>query len=426
MAYVAAASALMMSCSTNEVFEKEKDITESRDLMRFRNIDDNYQVTRTDYSIPNLLKQNFMVSCYKNFGNANQQEVMPMYEANYEDYNSVYGQVSWNYISSESNHLFYQEQYEKYWDYSAYPYRFFAVTPAPIQNGVLNAGFSLTDKHLNVPMRFEYQTCTDGKTTPGAEPCLVAEVERDQTGHDFDLLAKADDGTYPKEINASSQTMNRTVALPFHHLNCKVRFGIYCPVIGEGEEHEVKDVKIKVSSPNFITSAKYNATLGPSATMMDGTFSSPNTSNGVLLLEVTPEAIQHGNELYHEPLTDDKAAVYWFECPNGLMQVPQEDVKLSISFSVKGKFEDPDTELIGDFDGEYTNFKDVAIVLKDTKQDTYTWEKNKYYTYYVILGPFTTTTPQFPIVDGEIDMFFTCVEEPWEDVEGSMETDLED
>lgn len=421
-----ATSALLMACTSSNVLEEVQDITERHDPMRFSNINDSYQISRTDPTIPNLLRQNFMVSTYKNFGTDNQQTVMPMYEVNYEDYTSVYGQVSWNYISSESDHLFYQEQFEKFWDYSAFPYRFFAVSPAPVQNGTLTTGFTLTDQQLTVPMSFEYQTCTDGRTTQGAEPCMVAQVERKTNGHDYDLLAKETDGTWPKEINTGSQTLNRPVALPFHHLNCKVRFCIYCPKIGEGEEHDVKNVEIKVKSSNFITSAQYNATLGSDTTMMDGTFTSLTKSNDVKLIEVTHEAIQHGNELYHGPETDEKSAIYWFECQNGLWQIPQEDVKISISFSVKGRFEDPDTELLGDFDGEYTNFKNVPIVLEKTKQDSYTWEKNKYYTYNIILGPFTTTTPQFPIVDGETDIWFTCVEEPWEDIVGSMETDLED
>lgn len=430
LAYISAASALLMSCTSNEVLEEVKDITESHDLMRFSNIHDSYQVTRTDWSIPNLLHQNFMVSTYKNYGADNQQTVMPMYEVNYEDYNSVYGQVSWNYISSESDHQFYQEQFEKFWDFSAYPYRFFAVSPAPVENGALvSSDFVLTDKRLTIPMRYEYQTCTDGRTTQGAEPCLVAEVERNAYGRDYDLLDAETDGTSPKEINNSSQTLNRIVALPFHHLNSKVRFCIYCPDLGEGgEEHAVTDVTIKVRSKNFVTSANYDASYNPVSTLMNGTFEDPVKEDDVILVRVTPKASQHGNNLYYDKDNGQQMVKYYFECENGLMQIPQDGVQISISFSVEGKFEDTTYQLpasMMDFDGAVTTFTDVPIVLKETNQDTFLWEKNTYYTYNIILGPFITANPIYPI-GGDTPIWFTCVVEPWQDIVGGIDTGLED
>lgn len=432
MAYTFAASALLMSCTSNEVLEEVKDITESHDLMQFSNIHDSYQATRTDWSIPNLLKQNFLVSTYKGFGTANQQTVMPMYEVNYENYNSAYGQVSWNYISSESGHPFYQEQFEKYWDYSAFPYRFFAVSPAPLQGGALASGFTLTDSQLSIPMLYEYQTCTDGQTTAGAEPCLVAQVERTTTGRDYDLLAKEINGTAPKEINNSSQTKNRIVALPFHHLNCKVRFCIYCPDLGEGgEEHAVTDVTIKVRSKDFVTAAGYSASYDPASTLMNGTFVNPTiaeTDDDVTLVRVTPEASQHGNNLYYDKDNGEPMVKYYFECENGLMQIPQDGVQISISFTVEGKFEETTYQLpasMMDFDGAVTTFKDVPIALQGTNQDTFLWEKNTYYTYNIILGPFITATPIYP-VGGDTPIWFTCVVEPWQDIVGGIDTGLED
>lgn len=428
LTYIVATSALLMaSCTSEHVIEEVPVIVDKPDLMRFSGINDQTQITRTDNTIPNLLKQNFMVSCYKSFGSSNQQEVMPMYEVNYEPYTASNGeQTSWNYISADTDHMFYQTQYEKYWDYSAFPYRFSAVTPAPVQNQKLAAGFELTDQHLFVPARFEYQTCTNGICTSGAEPCMVAQVSRMDDGRDFDLLAHDDDDpSLPKEINTASQTLNRSVALPFHHLNSKVRFGIYCPKIGEGEEHEVIDVKIKVRSAQFSTSAQYEADL-TTGSMMDGLFVDRSTADDVLLLEVSPGVKQTGNELYH--LDEQPAPIYWFECQNGLFQVPQMGVKLSISFKVKGRFLDEKIEALEgcDFDGEYTELKDIPITLKDTQQEIFDWEKNHYYTYYIVLGEFTTTTPQYPIVDGPGGIYFTCVVEPWEEVKGSMGVGLED
>ena len=414
-----------MSCTSSNVLEEVKDITESHDLMRFTNINDSYQVTRTDQTIPNLLRQNFMVSCYKNFGTNNQQNVMPMYEVNYEEYTSVYGQVSWNYISSESDHLFYQEQFEKYWDYSAFPYRFFAVSPAPIQNGTLTTGFALTDKQLTIPTRFEYQTCTDGQTTQGAEPCMVAQVERNATGHDYDLLAKETDGTSPKEINIGSHTLNRPVALPFHHLNCKVRFCIYCPILGEGgEEHEVTNVRIKVASPNFITSATYEANPTAPHTLMNGSFTNPQ-KEGDILLTINDGAYQTGHNLYYDTSAGQEMVKYYFECPNGLWQIPQQGVKLSLTFTVQGRFDETTYDTSNDnieYDGGFTTFKNVPIVLKDTNQDSFDWEKNMYYTYNIILGPFIPAESTYPVGgDGkEQPIWFTCVLGEWEDIDSDV------
>lgn len=429
--YILYITVLLTSCSSSSVMEEVKDITQSNDPIRFRDVSGDYQVTRTDASIPNLLKQNFMVSCYKNFAKELQQTVMPMYEVNYETYNSQYGEVSWNYIPTPNGHQFYQEQFERYWDFSAFPYHFFAVSPAPLQSGALISGFNLTDKELLIPMRYEYQTCTDGQTTAGAEPCLVAEVERRTTGRDYDLLVKAADNTYPKEINTGSQTLNRIVALPFHHLNCKVRFCIYCPNLGEGGElHEVTNVKIKVRSADFLTSATYKANMDEDGTLMGGSFTSPTTASTpeeAVLLTISDayRTQQTGNNLYYDTTLGHQMVKYYFECPNGMWQIPQEGVQLSITFTVEGRFDettyDPSKVNI-EYDGGFTTFTDVPIALKDPYQDTFTWEKNTYYTYNIILGPFIPAESTYPVGgDGKTEpIWFTCVVGEWENVESDV------
>lgn len=417
LTYLLASSALWMSsCSSDKVVEEIEEIIDSTDPMNFSNVSDNYQTTRTDYTIPNLLKQGFMVSTYKNFGKSNQQTVMSQYEVNYEQYNSWYGEkVSWNYISAESSHMFYQEQYEKYWDQNGYPYRFFAVSPAPLNGNSLVSGFELTDKSLRVPTYFEYQTSKDGFTSAGAEPCMVAQVERNEEGHDFDLLAKNPERNGPKEINNGAGMSNtRSVSLPFYHLTSKVRFGIYCPDVGEEcDGHEVKDVKITVSSQQFVTSAQYNANL-VSGTVFDGSFGSFAYGDKTLI-ELTPTATLVGNDLNN---ANSKDKAYMFECPLGLLQIPQNNVKISVSMKIEGKLEDDKWH--DRFMDEYTVIEDLPIVLEDTNQYTYDWKKNHFYTYYIIIGRFTTPIPQYPIVDGEgKGIYFTCVETPWDEITGA-------
>lgn len=417
---------MMAACSSDDVIEEVKPIVESTDPMRFSNVIDNYQ-TRTNYSIPNLLKQGFMVSCYKNFDKANRQEVMPQYEVNYEQYESWYGEtVSWNYISAESGHQFYQEQFLKYWDFSAYPYRFNAISPAPLtSSNTLPVGFELNDKAFTMPTPFQYQTSKDGVTTPSAaeaEPCMVAQVERRADGRDYDLLARNDDGTSPMEINNSNgYSRVRTVALPFHHLNCKVRFGIYCPdPEEEWEGHEVKDVKIRVSSPQFVTSAQYSADLS-SVSMTQGSFGS-QANGGDLLLELTEDATLTGNDLNN---TKDQTTAYMFECPLGLHQIPQNGVQISVSMKIHGKLEDDKWH--DSFADEYTVIEDLPIVLNDgSHQDTFDWKMNCYYTYYIVIGPFINPKPTYPIVDGSQGIYFTCVETPWDEITGAtIEAGLE-
>ncbi len=344
-----------------------------------------------------------------------------MYEVNFEQYTSWYGeQTNWNYISNETAYKFYQTQYEKYWDYSAYPYRFHAVSPAPVSNGHLQSGFVLNDKRLYIPTPYQFQTCTDGETTAGAEPCMIAQVERrNTTFKDFDLLAKNNAGTGPKEINDASASPNRYVALPFHHINSKIRFAIYCPEIGEGDTHEVKDVTIKVRSNNFITSAIYEANLSSStSSILDGSFTNPTKVNGTNLIEITSTAEQKGHDLYN---ANDKAHAYWFECEEGLMQIPQTGVQMSISFKVFGRMEN---ESVGVYLGDYTEFTDVPIILQETGEDTFNWEKGNMYTYYIVLGKFRTVEPIYPIASPEL--YFTCTVEPWDFISGSFNVGLED
>jgi len=422
LTYLAALTALVLTgCASDSTIESVDDAAIHQDPMLFGSVNDYDQITRTDYSIPNLLRQNFLTSVYKRYGEQDQQTVMPMYEVSYEPYTTSDGeQVSWNYISGQSEHRFYQTQYERFWDAQAYPYRFFAVSPAPVAAQTLTPGFVLNDKHLYIPTKYQMQTCTDGTTTEGCEPHLVAQVERRQDGRDYDHLAFDDQGN-PKEINSISTSRNRYVALPFHHLTSKVRFGIRCKTIGEGENHTVEDVQITVKNKSFVVAAAYEATLSATQSMTDGSFiAQQQAGTTVTLVKVSPEAEQHGNNLDH--LDTEPAPVYWFECQNGLLQLPQEGVTLSISFRVRGKFLDESVHNMGYFDGEYTTFTDKPIVLEYTQQSVYTWEKNTFYTYYINLGEFTTSTQQNPI-GGEGPIWFTCVIEPWETVAGGTDID---
>ena len=90
---------------------------------------------------------------------------------------------------------------------------------------------------------------------------------------------------------------------------------------------------------------------------------------------------------------------YWFQCENGLLQIPQQDVKLLLSFDING-----------------TPYSDIPIAVKsgETTIDSFTWESNNIYTYIIRISEF------YPL---SID--FSAELLPWIDVNGSIETNLE-
>lgn len=344
------------------------------------------------------LTQGFLVSCWKAFADAKQQTVMDKYEVQYQK-NDWYGTSAWNYIGEPS--AFYQTQIERYWDYSSFPYRFHAITPCPAHADI--SGFTLNGQQLTIPnsVTFSCQTAASGnlsKPTAEAEPYLVAQVSRDGQGRDLDLVVKDANGN-PKEINNTSGTsLNRSVALPFHHLTSKVRFGIYTD---DGsaidDDTRITNVSIKVVSSGFVTELKgYSADL-TTGSMMGGSFGPQTTTDaGLTLITTTSD-------------TDDKSLLknctkpstaYMCQAPDGLLQLPQQNVQMTVTLTI----------------GDVTYVDEpVALVLADgTITDSFTWDQNTIYTYYIILKRLDPRPIEY-----------TCTLEPWDDISGSLSTDLE-
>ena len=399
---------LLVACGSEEVIDNV--VTESEDPMRFGSATMGVETKSGLRAAGDKLKHGFVVSSYKLPTTGGMQTVMERYEAVYKE-SPWYQNSSWGTVGGIPD--FYQEQVERYWDYSARSYQFHAVAPNSNKRAaeyVTNPDFTLTATELRLPGPFQRQTAADGAVTPEiseSEPYLVAQVERHLQGAasatDYDMLVKdPSDATKALVINAEKGTSSgRTVALPFHHLTSRVRFAIYTTVSNCPASLFIHNVTISASSASgFITRAEsYEATLASGKNFMQGDFESParewaNVETTLLTLLTGGTTSTAFPEAYlDQHVGKDKA--YFFECKDGLMQLPQTGVKLSVDLRIGSH--------------RYT------FPLKVGSEDTFTWEPNKLYTYYIVVS--------------NIDPFmihFTASLTDWEDVKGSFSVDLED
>lgn len=255
---------------------------------------------------------------------------------------------------------------------------------------------------------------------------MPAQVSRNPEGKDHDLMATNDDNSYPKEINIGSSTLNRHVALPFHHFTSKVRFAFYCQDLGEQDYDatlKVSDVEVKVISPSFTTEANgYSAALSatPSATstgtMISGDFTQRTTGTDITLLTMTTDDDATNNMRR----AIDRKTAYWTKCKTGMLQIPQKGVQMQISFKVHGRMMDNviidayHGQIVYDEETNTTSYNNLLITIDDGLTDTFEWEENTIYTYYIVLSRYFLHS-----------ITFTATLTTWEDVNGSLSTDLE-
>lgn len=409
-ALAALAVLLFVSCAKTRVIEEIREIdTKGTDPMGFTCLaQDNENQGATKATQP--LTTGFMVSTFKAFATPKQYTVMERYNVEYKTSGTAWdGNVRpyWDYTKVEG-------QYEKYWDFSAFPYRFNAVSPYPADPSEV----TLTDTALELRNAvYGMQSVHNGLVTPSnaqVEPFLVAQVQRGTDGRDYDYMATSN-GTSegPKPFNNASLARNRYVSLPFHHLNSKVRFGLYCTAPwATANPLYIEDLTIKVISPNFVTRATgYSATGTGSKgyTWYDGT-----ANSGFVTVDKVTDPATHtqllrfdgGKDVSENDLSlhQGHASAYWLQCPDGIMQIPQVDVQLRVSLKIRRM----------DNDELYKEFTDVLIRMEDGT-DRYTWQSGYVNTYYLIIGE----------IQDELEIEFTCTLTPWEDVSGSLTTDLE-
>lgn len=304
----------------------------------------------------------------------------------------------WDYTGVEG-------QYEKYWDYSAFPYRFHAIAPAPENI----SGFVSSQNQLTIPAPYSGQTCVNGFVQPEkAEPYLVAQVQRDPDGKDYDLLALGET-MQDKEFNKQSTTRNRYVSLPFHHLNSKIRFAIFstAPWVTDNCLY-VNDLRVYIASNDFVTGATGYAATGSWRILTGNSGFTGLIKDSVDyhrdLFRFDGGRNVPGNDL-RECQTRETA--YFLQCKDGFAQMPQEDVRMCV-----------DLKLMREDDTVYKEFHDVPIRLEIEEgvyDLTFDWRSGYIYTYYLVIGE----------IDDKLEITFTCTLTPWDDVSGSLNTDLE-
>lgn len=392
------------------------------------------------------LEQGFMVSTYKLYGSEQQQKVMDRYEASYDK--TPYHGSKWNTVgeAGAAPDYFYQTQYERYWDLSAFPYRFHAITPCPktADNSKIITGFELSDQELSIPGNYEdpegtykyityqSQSVSDGVVSPSyvEDPYMIAQVERATDGTDWDLLQPQFDAngnvTATKtQITSASNTLTRQVPLRFHHINSKVRFGIYTTVsYFPFEALVIKNVKITAKNQktqwkkfitqaalfsatitgvadtdNFFDKGKYLSSDGsPEAPLIDNpnkTFDLKNATsrNKAYFFDIPSTKV--GEKADGTPIYDNIVNESGITTPGGLLQIPQKGVELFVEF---------------DINNEHYSFQ-----LEVNGNTTFDWRASCRYTYYIVvkhLVPF--------------EIAFTATIEPWVTVTSSnIDTDLE-
>lgn len=419
------------ACSFNTTIEPVQPIlSDSEDPISFTGAEESVATRGAAVTRSAMLQAGFVISTYKHYGatdwSSDQHTVMPRYLVNYsenrDDWNGVVVS-NWNYIGVTNPWEADPQksvQTEKFWDYSGFPYRFHGVAPA--NGNVVTPAHIVTLSHnelnINAPYRAQAFTApsvdlsspedpvvpTITPSNQEAEPYLVAQVSRNNNGEDRDIIKNT-------SINTSSTSKSRRVWLPFHHLNSKVRFGVYTLSLAQTAQHDyISDLVITVEK--LATSATSYMAYG-----QDAWISSNGYSNfrGITVKDnqtiftfnptagATPQRTYADNDL---SLHQGKSSAYWLECPDGIMQLPQNGVKMHISMKINR-------------DGEVRHyFYDYEIQRQEDHPeiDPTHWIAGSIHTYYLCLE---LDDEELPILT------VTATLTPWEDVTGSLSTDLE-
>ena len=400
----------MAGCSSDSVIH-DVDEPQSQIPMQFYQAAISTPVTRATEPL-NSLKTDFLVSCYKGIGSS-PQVVMNNYQVLYNA-DQWSNQSRWDYVGTLSQG-FYKDQIQRYWDSAAFPYQFYGVAPFP----TAAADFKLTDSEFSMPtsVEYAYQTYHTGTLSQGAEPYSVAQVLCEDLSNinDKDVLNGS------ATIQKSGSSLSRYVAMPFHHLTSKVCFLLYNNYKKElPETLYLNNLQIKVASNDFVIASRgYTAALN-STDMLHGTFKDVTTAT----TDADKTLIQTGaSQQCDMKVAVDYDHAYNCECPDGLLQIPQT-VRLTISFEIHGveyreDFTNPTVgnggSITYDKASKTVRYINVPLLLGSGDDSSLiTWAPNTINTYVIKINEF------YPL---SVD--FTAELIPWSDVEGSIDTNLE-
>lgn len=396
---LAATALLLASCASNKLSEDVKEVdTRTPMVFGYSATADAAEVTKA--TALESVHTDFKVGVWKNFGAASQQNVMDGYKVDYTstqktDYGDGY---NWYYEGVNGQIL-------RYWDLSAFPYEFRAVSPYMAEASITPDGITVSKTNL-----FQAQQLLNNVPSAGSEGCVIAHVSRKAEGTDYrdDDLIK---GTEINAINKANAT--REVHLPFHHLMSKIGFKIFIdnPMpLHDDYEIYIKDITISVVNEDnsFITASSTYSASG-TQNLGVGTFSGNTTANGKYILlehdvdfpykEEREGVMQNVNFHYH--LNRESAFDLTPDC---LLQIPQSDVKLRVKLDMQTYH----------VEGYTVDFNFDSILRLETLNDTdipqdklWTWEPDKKYIYYLHIRN----------LHGHEIVVHTCEILPWDEVQ---------
>ena len=400
----------LTACTADSTIQEE-DVVDESAPMQFSQAAITSAVTRAGSS--NALTTGFLVGCFKGLGEGiynNPQVVMDNYEVLYSS-NAWAGVSKWDYVGT-TNNGYYKNQVQRYWDTSAFPYQFYAVAPCPSHTDI--SGFVLTNTTFSMPVsaKYSYQTCNNGVVSGGLDPYSIAQVQCSDVDntHDKDLI---NGNTIVK--SGATTSYDRYVALPFHHLTSIVRFLLYNNYKKElPATLTLTNLQIKAASDNFVMAGdSYSADL-TKTDMLHGSFTNSTYATDVQKVLLQTDA----TKICDMKVAVDRDHAYDCENPAGLLQIPQQNVKLTISFDVIGvKYKEDFTNTINGGKITYTKATETVhyenVPIGDSN-GLVSWAPNTIYTYVIKVNEF------YPL---SID--FTAELTPWSNVEGTINTNLE-
>lgn len=343
-------------------------------------------VTRST-TTSSLLKRDFKVYTWKDFGKTSRQIVMGGYQVNYS---VVDEKDQWNYVDVNG-------QPQRYWDLAAYPYEFRAFSP-------YLAEAEATPDGITINKTFQAQVLTNNSynvSEATGEPCVVAHVKRQQVGSNYEDT----DAIKSAEINDANKTnATRGVHMPFHHLMSKIGFRIFIdnpqPTSTDHiDNYEVwiDNVTITVQrAGGFITkSDKYTA--DNTQNLGIGTFSENTTTTSEFTV-LSHNEYKNTDQNLHQHLSLETAFNMTSNGTtlNDLLQIPQSGVKVHVKMTIHTNHVDPD---------ETVFYYDSWLTLNG--EDTFTWEPEKRYIYYL----------HIPNLHGHDIYLNTCEVLPWDEVQ---------
>lgn len=334
------------------------------------------------------LKQGFMVSAWKKYGAKDMQVVMNDYKVEYDTETK-----KWNYVGVNN-------QPQRYWDLSAFPYEFQAVTPY-LSTAAINENGVVVDVAEHP---FQAQTYVEDQYNVSAkesEQFLVANVSRqkiDKRYEDTDYIKNS-------HINIEGEaSATRMVALPFHHVISKVGFRLFIDnPKPQSTDYRVvlKSISISVVNANneFITSSKKYQTT-KSQGLGKGTFAENTTATDEYTLLLHSEYA--GEDLLQHVSSSSALDL----CPDYLQQIPQKDVQIRVQVSMQIE------HLVGgsvDETETYTYDSVLDIDKTNATGELFTWEPDTKYTYYL----------HIPTLLGHEVWLDSCEVSPWDEVQSS-------